>query len=232
MRIKTGIFLIAFFFVQVLCFAQAGDTQRRVDSLKKAIPELWYVDQRPPLDTTKKDTVDIKSEPYTGREAVFEPQNLENFFMFMQYLFFAVLAGAILYLVVKSKFSFGGLSGSNQKIENEITEITQIQRIEDLESVNFQIQIDKAEANGNYRLAIRLYYLWLIKHLSNAKFIEFHVNKTNRQYCNEMKGSKYAEEFEECTKYYNYVWFGEFGIEADVYQKIRPHFKSLLGRFL
>jgi hypothetical protein len=145
MRNKTHIFFLVFFLAQLLSFAQSDSRGKRVEDLKKTVPELWYVDQRPPVDTTKKDTVDIKSEPYNGRETVFEPQNLENFFRFIQYLFFAVLAGAILYLVVKSKFSFGGFSNTNQKVNEEITESTKIERIEDLESVNFQTQIDKAK---------------------------------------------------------------------------------------
>jgi hypothetical protein len=223
---------MVFFLSQMLCFAQPDSRGKRVENLKKTVPELWYVDQKPPLDTAKKDTVDIKSEPYSGRETVFQPRNLENFFNFLQYLFFAILAGAVLYLVVKSKFSFGRFSNSNQKVNEQITESTKIERIEDLERVDFQSQIEKAEAVQNYRLAIRLYYLWLIKNLSNAKFIDFQSNKTNRQYCNEMSGSKYFIDFEECTKYYNFVWFGEFGVTSDDYQKIIIHYKKLIGRFL
>jgi hypothetical protein len=232
MRNKIHIIFVVFFLAQLLCFAQSDSRGKRVENLKKMVPELWYVDQKPALDTAKKDTVDIKSETYSGRETVFEPQNLENFFKFLQYLFFAVLAGAILYLVVKSKFSFGGFSNSNHKVNEEITESTKIERIEDLESVNFQTQIEKAEAAQNYRLAIRVYYLWLIKNLSDAKFIDFQSNKTNRQYCNEMSGSKYSMDFEECTKYYNFVWFGKFGVSSDDYQKIIAHYKKLIGRFL
>lgn len=232
MKNRTSLFLVVFFFGQIFSFAQLDISKKEVEKLKKNEPELWYVDLKPPPDTTNKDTVDKKSEKYTGRETVFEPQNLENFFSFIQYLFFAILAAAIMYLVIKSRFAWGSSRNTNYKVEDEITESTKIERLEDLQSVNFQTQIDNAEANQNYRLAIRLYYLWLIKNLSNAKFIEFHPNKTNQQYCSEMQGSKYSAEFEECTKFYNYVWFGQFSIESDTYQKIVAHYKSLLGRFL
>ncbi len=232
MKSKAKLFLLFFLFCQLFGFSQRSTSKQEVQVLKKKEAELWYVDLKPPVDTTKKDTVDKKSETYTGRESVFEPQNLENFFSFIQYLFFAILAVAILYLVIKSKFSFGSFNNSNDKVIDQITEATKIERMEDLETVDFQVQIDKAEASNNYRLSVRLYYLWLLKNLVSAKFIDFHPNKTNQQYCNEMRGSKYAGEFEECTKYYNYVWFGEFNVDPDVYQKIIAHYKGLLGRFL
>ena len=241
MRNKPWKLLLVLFLLGQIVYAQKSPSKPFVDSLKKSDPELWYVDGLPPMDSVKSknknpDNANRKGDKYSGRKTEKESEIDEEFFNrsfeFIQWLFLAILAAAVIYLIVTTKFSNVFNKPTNAPVNEIITEDTKIEDIGSLENINFASQIANAEENKNYRLAVRLYYLWLIKKLDKSRLIVFHINKTNRQYCDEMRGNKYAIEFEKCTHYYNSVWFGEFQIQEEVYQKITNNYKNLLGKYI
>ena len=55
MKNRISLFLVVFFFGQIFSFAQLDISKKEVEKLKKNEPELWYVDLKPPTDTTKKE---------------------------------------------------------------------------------------------------------------------------------------------------------------------------------
>ena len=55
--------------------------------------------------------------------------------------------------------------------------------------------ISEAESNNNYRLAIRYYYLWLLKGLSEKEIIDYDPEKTNSDYQYEIKTPEISEQF-------------------------------------
>lgn len=228
-----------FLFFIVVCLmsyfngiAQQKSQDLEVKKLKASEKELWYVDKSPPVFKGKIDTVEIKPEKYNGREPIANPERVNEIFNFLQYLLIIIFVIAILFLIINSKFDLSFGNNKNEKIIDIISDKSKIENIEDLDNVDFKSQIEKAEKSNNYNLAIRIYYLWLLQKLSHNLLISYHFNKTNKQYCDEMRNHKNAKEFENCTKLYNYVWFGEFKIEDDLYQKLSVEFKSLIGKFI
>ena len=213
-----------------------------IDTLKKREKDLWYVEGRPPNakktqkeleDSLRKAYLKQKTTPAGEREAIFQGFDVPLWVLsLLKWLFYAVLLGGVLMLILKGNFNFS-FKPKNNKVDEIISETTAIESAEQLQNIGYEEQIKRAEAQENYRLAIRLYYLWALKKLIDDDLIQFHIKKTNKDYCQELLGKTVLggtvyDDFNQCTQYYNYVWFGEFKVDSATYSKIQTHFNLLL----
>jgi len=98
-----------------------------------------------------------------------------------------------------------------------------------IQETNFITLIIKAENNNNYRLAIRYYYLWVIKQLAHAHIIDFHVEKTNSDYQDEITSKDLKKQFSYTSYLYNYIWYGEFKVNALEFEKAKKAFNKLIN---
>lgn len=95
---------------------------------------------------------------------------------------------------------------------------------EDLNNLDLPAAIADAEEKRNYRLALRLQYLRSIKLLSDKGLIQYRINKTNHDYSKELSSTGLSESFNRITWLYEFGWYGEFPVDADMYGKIRDIF--------
>ena len=145
----------------------------------------------------------------------------------LSWLFYIAIFAAIIYLVY-ILFNEGGSglfsSKQNKKIENTF-EIT----TENIESSDIDSLITQAEKENNYRLAIRYYYLLVLKTLSLKNHIRIEEDKTNADYLNETRSKTFSHEFEYTCYLYNYIWYGEFPLSLEKYLKAKSNFVTLLN---
>jgi len=115
-----------------------------------------------------------------------------------------------------------------------------------IKSGNFNLGLDEIEANihdlelqdyiqnaldkKDYRLAIRLYYLDIVKSLSNAKRIKWKRDKTNGEYVSELSGSPLHADFRDVTLYFERVWYGNTEVTRQDYDQLSPFFKRFLNK--
>lgn len=92
---------------------------------------------------------------------------------------------------------------------------------EDIHAVDFPARLAEAEAAGNFRLAARLGYLEVLKRLSDAGRLAWQPDKTNRAYLAELPAGALREGFRECTRQFEYVWYGELPLGPALYQQVR-----------
>ena len=83
---------------------------------------------------------------------------------------------------------------------------------------NWDKEIADAAKAGNYRLALRHCYRYLLTTLSEKELINFQVAKTNYQYVYELSGTAYHQPFMKLTRDYEYAWYGGFEINEDFYK--------------
>lgn len=95
---------------------------------------------------------------------------------------------------------------------------------EDIFAINYQKEIDKAAAQGNYRLAIRLMFLRLLKNMSEKNIIRYKQDKTNLDYLQELSATGYYSNFFRVTRNYEYSWYGQFPVTENAYTIIRNDF--------
>lgn len=92
---------------------------------------------------------------------------------------------------------------------------------------NFDALISHALHAGKYRQAVRYQYLRTLHLLAEKNVLELAPDKTNYQYVNEIANRGHQQAFAALTLNYEYVWYGEFNIEKDLYQKLENSFNSL-----
>ncbi|MEJ6792179.1 MAG: DUF4129 domain-containing protein [Lacinutrix sp.] len=137
------------------------------------------------------------------------------------YIILAILVFLLLRVFLKMN-SRNLLYGEQKKSEILFTDEEQIIKNEDIKAL-----ITNAVKQKDYRLAIRYYYLLAIKELSQHNIIEWQQQKTNEDYINEIKSSTLQTRFEKITRIYDYVWYGEFKVDAIKFESLKLDFINL-----
>lgn len=83
---------------------------------------------------------------------------------------------------------------------------------------DWETVIREAAKAGNYRLAVRHGYRYLLSLLQEKNMITFQVAKTNYQYVFELAGTQLHKPFMQLTRDYEYAWYGGFPIEQDRFE--------------
>lgn len=97
----------------------------------------------------------------------------------------------------------------------------------DIFSIDYTAAISNAVAAKNYRLAVRLHYLQLLKMLSEKNIIQYQPDKTNFDYLLQLRPTPYYKAFFNMTRHYEYSWYGLFPIDEGQYHQIRNSFSTL-----
>lgn len=145
---------------------------------------------------------------------------------YMGYLLAGTVVLFAVYMIVKALLDketgwIFGKSGKNIAT-HDLTE-------EDIRQMDFPSLIEETRQSANYRLAIRYYYLWLLKKMSVKEIIDWHWDKTNSEYAYEIKDSKLKKEFEYLSYLYDYSWYGEFPVDEAAFTKAEKAFRKTLN---
>jgi len=92
--------------------------------------------------------------------------------------------------------------------------------LKDIFSIEYAAAIKEALNNKNYRLAIRLHYLQLLKMLSEKGVIHYQPDKTNFDYLLQVRSTPHYSDFSGLTRQYEYSWYGLFPISQSQYEQI------------
>lgn len=101
---------------------------------------------------------------------------------------------------------------------------------ENLHEADVESFLTKALKRKEYKLAVRLYYLSIIKSLSISGAIEWKKDKTNGDYLRELrykKDNRY-DDFYTVTRIFEYVWYNEVLFGQHEFEEIQPTFKQTL----
>ena len=112
------------------------------------------------------------------------------------------------------------------------TEVNKLQYetvIEDINELDYNAAIQEAIQQKNYRKAIRLYYLKSLKFLSDKDIIQWQKDKTNSDYRMEVAQSVYATDFNEITRLFDFVWYGEFPIDKTLFERTEDKFQQFIN---
>ena len=139
-----------------------------------------------------------------------------SIFGFILWIIAIGLFGYLVYRLFLSNSSF--LSRNRKNITSDIAAVEE-ENAKDPDSL-----LHNAIKSGNYRLAVRYLYLQSLKRLSEKKFIEININKTNYEYVTEVRKHKFANEFASLTRQYEYVWYGEYPVDEKLFEQIQKGF--------
>lgn len=98
---------------------------------------------------------------------------------------------------------------------------------EKIQQTDFDGLIKDALAQNNYRDAIRFLYLKALKNLSQSNIIDWHFEKTNTDYYNEIADEDIKKAYSKVSYLYDYVWYGEFPVDEKSFNDAMDRFKVL-----
>jgi len=135
-----------------------------------------------------------------------------------KYGFYAVLVGA--FAVVVLKLLQVDLTGAFGRAPRRAA-LAYDTETEDIHALDIPALLTEAEMAGNYRLAVRLGYLQVLKELTDRSLIQWQPDKTNHHYVLEMARTTQHEAFAELTRQFEYVWYGELHLTPEHYARTR-----------
>lgn len=187
-------------------------SQRNIpDSVKKAMQKddaFWYANAE--IEKVKEEKTNNKKYTPLGQQTWVRTL----FWM----IIIGVFAAVIMWFLAES--NIGLFRKKNKIVKAEEEEIA----TEDIFAINYQKEIDKATAQANYRLAVRLMFLRLLKNMSEKNVINYKQDKTNFDYLLQLHATNYYKDFFRITRNYEYTWYGQFEINGDAYKIIRSDF--------
>ncbi|NRD20463.1 hypothetical protein HNV08_10430 [Winogradskyella eckloniae] len=143
----------------------------------------------------------------------------------LEFIVYGLLGIIVLYLLIKFLLE----NPVSSVFKTETAPIDGFSYVEEnIEHIDFDQLISNALKAKNYRLATRYLYLKSLKSLAHKNIIEWHFEKTNTDYLNEIKDSQLKPLFKRVSYIYDYVWYGEFPIDEASYNKNKADFNQLI----
>lgn len=134
-----------------------------------------------------------------------------------------VIAGLVLFLLikffVKTKIK-SAVSLTNNKSVVNFSEDEKLLQNADLDAL-----IKKSISDNDFRLAVRFLYLKTLKQLTDKKLVVWEKQKTNEDYTNEISVKQLKNAFENITRLYDFVWYGDFKINEVQFNSINNDFE-------
>lgn len=179
--------------------------------------------------------IEVEMEmPEEGRRSEEQPtQNNRNWSdrsMFqgsdtLKYIFFAIAIAALVFIlwrIIQAQMKL-----KNSTIKKQIADLEQA--VDEIEESDLDRFLRQALESDNYKMAIRVYYLMIIKGLSDKELIKWKKDKTNTTYIREMKKTDYYDRFKKITRDFEKSWFGEDEVTKSDFQRLQPDFQSFVN---
>jgi len=132
----------------------------------------------------------------------------------------------VIYLIVKVILNKEGQWVFGKSTTQKIIHDDDIEK--NLIHVDFEKLIKETLKSGNNRLAVRYYYLWVLKNLSEKNIIVWHADKTNTDYLYEINSNELKTDFQYLSYLYNYIWYGEFEMSDATFQQAKKAFENTI----
>lgn len=187
----------------------------------KAQDDFWYIpaiekmETRMQSDPKYRDSLlhvhDRKLKEESGSSLLMQPWFNKLLWVFIIGIFIA----AVIYFLVQQKINIFSRSSVAADHDNDSEEL------EDIFHLSYSKLIQQAEKNKDYRIAVRLMFLQLLKSLSDANAIQYQPDYTDLHYQQQLHNSKYYADFSKVCRNYEYVWYGKFEMTEERYASIK-----------
>lgn len=147
----------------------------------------------------------------------------KNSGVYQTLLWLLAIGGFIAFLIIylgNSNISLFRRSKTIEQLEGELG-------TEDIFAINYNREIEKAIAAGDYRLAVRLLFLQLLRGMSDRNIIQYSHERTNLDYLLQVHHAPWYHQFFRITRNYEYVWYGLFEVDRNKFEAINKDVKNL-----
>jgi hypothetical protein len=144
----------------------------------------------------------------------------------LNYLLLAVAVGLLVWGLIRALKSgaagkiFSGKTKDEEEIDASVEDV-------DIHAINYENQIAAARDRGDFRYAVRLWFLNTLKNFSDRELLHWKPEKTNMDYFYELSGNPVQQKFGDASRVYDFVWYGEREINANDYENAEQQFREL-----
>lgn len=96
----------------------------------------------------------------------------------------------------------------------------------EIDDGNLDDRIQTAINERNYRAAVRFMFLKSLRGLNEKGWIRYNAQATNHEYISQVTPYGVGKEFGFLTYLYEYVWYGEFVLTEDQFNKVQQNFQQ------
>jgi hypothetical protein len=90
----------------------------------------------------------------------------------------------------------------------------------------WDIALKEALQKKDYRLSVRVLYLQTLQMMHQQGWIVFEQEKTNWDYVQQLNRQDHRQSFTLLTRYFDYIWYGSFGIDRERYLVIETLYRQ------
>ena len=141
------------------------------------------------------------------------------------YVLMGIFILALIFLIY---YMYVNTPKSGKKI-NTVFELEDVNPTE-IPLTELQRLLQEALAKGDYRGAVRIYFIFIIRDLSKKNWIQWEKEKTNFHYLREMSGKNEYDDFNASVSYFEIIWYGKRELDASKFEQIKPNFTRFLDK--
>ena len=145
------------------------------------------------------------------------------FYYLIWTLIIGIFLSAVVYFLASNKINIFSRRAARSVVEEAGAE-------EGLQHINYDSLLQKYINEKNYRLAVRVLYLQLLKIMNEKEVIVFQPQFTNAHYLQQLYNTPLYNSFFVVTRHYEYIWYGEFAITEASFQKIQSDFGDIKNK--
>jgi len=141
-----------------------------------------------------------------------------------KYLFYFLVVGLVLFVIIRITMNWN----RNPTIKKTKIDIESIDEIEEkMHEIDLDELLKEAVLGGNYRIALRINFLIVIKLLSQRGDINWAKEKTNWEYHKEVKNALVADKFRQLIMNFEPIWYGERSVSDKEYRLFTLSYDNL-----
>lgn len=145
----------------------------------------------------------------------------------LKYFYYGLVLVAIVLIVLWLTRNLKG----NAKLEEKAIPVESVADIEEkMHELDLEHLLKEALSRGDFRLALRLNFLIVIKLLSQKGHIQWAKEKTNWEYYSELSDRLIADQFREVINSFESFWYGEHPLDIRQYYNAEGTYKAMQER--
>ena len=200
----------------------SSNTEKDTNQLRTISASRWgqiKKDKAFKYSRNKEKNQEIAQPLVNGIDAFFNSGLLKV----IMFLLIGLFVGVIIYHLFFT--GDGSLFKYRKRINNSVAS-----SYEDVEKYNdWDVALRNALQEKNYRLAIRVLYLQTLQQLNKAGSIQYEVQHTNWVYVQQMTKHIQGQHFKTLTRNFDYVWYGGFTIDENIYTEMEKSYRNFQG---
>ena len=146
------------------------------------------------------------------------------------YTVLGVIGGGLVIFLIYKLFFVGKVYIKHEHEEDNVQDLDYIER--NLMQLDMDQYLQDALNQLDYASAIRYLHLINVQGLAKKEIIQWDRTKTNAELMDEVQNQELKSDFLQCGRIFNYVWFGNFKIDADSYKGYEREFQQFQRRWL